>query len=168
MEETKEITSWQLDNLSLPGRFFHLAQAYLECSHYLFESLIDKSMRATFSHVQVAGFLFEHSLELFLKGAITQAGSKRTNTHDLNQLYNEFKNLYPSKKFQFKGKIEEICEKDKQRPYSEFQKYPVDKSGNLWVPSFYDLHLWKSQLAFFKGDYERLIPVIKGENSSSE
>lgn len=161
------ITSWELDGLSRADRFFHLAQAYLESSHYLFESMIDGSVRTTFGHAKAAGFMFEHSLELFFKGAITQAGKKPTNTHNLSQLYREFKNLYPGKGFSFIGKIEEVCEEDSQRPYSEWNRYPIDSSGNLWSkPLFYDPHLWASQLILFKEDYDRLLPLIKEEENA--
>jgi hypothetical protein len=160
------VTSWELGKLNRADLFVHFARAYLDCSHYLFTSMIEGSIKPTFSHARAAGFLFEHSLELFFKGAIIQAGKKPTITHDLSQLYREFKNLYPGKKFSFKAKVEEVCSEDTQRPYSEYSRYPVDSAGNLWSkPSFYDLHFMASQLILFKNDYVSIMSQIKGDNS---
>lgn len=160
------VNSWELDGLSKADRFFNLALAYLECSHFLFKSIIDRSIKTTFSHAQSAGFLFEHSLELFLKGVITEAGRKPKNTHDLSKLYQEFKKLFPGDKSSFKGKIEEVCTKDAQRPYSEYNRYPIDRSGKLWSkPSFYDPNLWASQLNLFIEDYKSIMSRIKRANS---
>jgi HEPN domain-containing protein len=157
-----QVFSWDLKGLSPADRFFHLARAYLDCSGHLFRSLNDKSLKRTFSHAQSAAFLFEHSVELFLKGAIIQALKRVANTHDLEHLYNEFRNLYPGKKFNFTARIDEVVTKDQARPYAEYSRYPIDTSGKLWPGnSHFDFDIWLKQLELFKKEYERLIPLVK-------
>jgi len=125
------VFSWDLKKLSRAERFFHLAQGYLGCSRHLFESMLDKSLDTTFSHAQAAAFLFDHSLEIFLKGGIIQAGRTPTNSHYLGQHYNEFKKLYPGKEFDFEGSVNDVVRMDPSRPHSEYLRYPIDISGNL-------------------------------------
>jgi HEPN domain-containing protein len=155
--------SWDLEDLTLAERFFDLAKAYLACSSHLFKSFLNEALTPiNYSHSQVAAFLFEHSIELFLKGAIIQAGKKLTNTHYSEQLYNEFKNLYPGKKFTFKGKIEEATKDNPYRPNSEYARYPIDSSKNLWPGnSHIVLEIWLEQVELFERDFEELIPLIK-------
>lgn len=157
-----QVFSWNLRKLRRTERFFDLAQGYLDCSKHLFRSLEDEQLKKTFSHAQAAAFLFEHSLELFLKGAIIQARQSVTNTHILQQLYNEFRNLYPGKNFRFEGSIEEIVGRDASRPYPEYSRYPIDTSGNLWPEnSHFEFEVWLEQLELFQKDYSNLIPLIK-------
>jgi len=157
------VFSWDLEDLSPSERFFHLAQAYIDSSRHLFRSLIDHSLvPATHSHAQAAAFLFQHSIELFLKGAIIQAGKKPANTHHLEQLHNEFKKLYQGRQFEFEGKIQEAVKTDPQLPIGEYCRYPSNNSGYLWPGNHhFNLEIWLEQVEFFKKDYERLIPLVK-------
>jgi hypothetical protein len=157
-----DVFSWDLEDLSPSERFFHLAQAYVDSSRHLFKSLIDHSLvPATYSHAQAAAFLFEHSIELFLKGAIIQAGKGPAKTHYLEQLHNEFKNLYQGKQFEFEGKIQEAVKTDPQRPIGEYCRYPLNNSGELWPGNrHFTLEIWLEQVELFQKDFERLIPLV--------
>src|SRR4051812_7912236 len=84
---------------SKPQLFFRLASAYADSSHHVFQSIVDGSLAQTFSHAQSGHFLFDHSIELFLKGSILKAGKQIDNTHHLDQLYNFYRKLYPKKTF---------------------------------------------------------------------
>ena len=162
------IFSWDLEPLSRSERFLHLSEAYLESSLHLFEALENGSLRRTFSHALVADFLFEHSVELFLKGAVFRARGQITPTHKLDDLYNEFRNLYPGKKFHFLAKIQDIVTPDPDRPYSQFARYPVDSEGKPWGGGNVHFHLglWLEQLRQFREDYERLRPLLESKYPS--
>jgi hypothetical protein len=81
------VLSWDLEDLSIQQRFFHLAKAYFDSSITLFGAMIADSQPARFSHAQAAMHLFLQGLEQFLKGALLQAGQKPGNTHDLARLH---------------------------------------------------------------------------------
>jgi len=155
-------TSWDINEKQLSERYFILAQSYIECSIIIFESILRKSLDETYSNGHSGALLFGHSLELFLKGSIIHSKGKVDNTHSLEKLYNEFKNIFPGKKFEFNGEIDTFIKQDKQLPYNEFLRYPIDKDGNVWIGNyFYDFDIWTDQLRIFKNDYKRLLPLIK-------
>ncbi len=157
-----DVFSWDLEDLSRPEKFFHLAQAYIDSSLYLFKGLAEKQLPVSYSHTQAAAFLFNHSLELFLKGAISQAGKDPKTTHNLESLHAEFKKLYPDKSFEFSGKIKEVVPNDPRRPHSEFDRYPIDNAGKPWpCNTHFTIEIWAEQIALFRDDYKRLVPLIK-------
>ena len=156
------VFSWDLEDLTAPQKHFHLAKAYLDSCIHVFEGIIGDALPATFSHAQSAAFLFGHGLELFLKGGIAQAGRHVPTHHNIQQIYREFSNLYPGKKFQFEGRIEEAVTQDPNRPHGEFTRYPIDKSGSVWMGHFdFVLELWLEQMQAFRKDFERLTPLIE-------
>jgi hypothetical protein len=162
------VFSWELEPLSPSEHFLHLSGGYLESSIHLFEALADGSLSGTFSHARAAAFLFEHSVELFLKGAILRARGRVTSTHRLDDLHNEFRNLYPGKKFHFAGSIEDIVTPNSDRPYPQFSRYPVDSTGEPWrrCSVHLDLGTWLEELSQFKEDYNRLWPLLKSRYPS--
>lgn len=155
-------TSWDINEKPKSERYFILAQSYIECSISIFESILQKSLEATYSNGHSGAFLFGHSLELFLKGAIIYAKGKVDNIHNLENLYNEFKKSYPGKNFEFNGEIDDFIKQDKLMPYNKFFRYPIDNEGNVWFGNyFYNFEIWNDQLRKFKNDYKRLLTLIK-------
>lgn len=155
-------TSWDINEKPLSERYFILAQSYIECSFFIFESILSESLDNTYSNGQSGALLFGHSLELFLKGSIIHAKGRVDNTHSLEKLYNEFKKTFPGKIFEFDGEIDNFIKQDKSQPYNEFFRYPIDKDSNVWIGNFfYDFNVWTNQVNIFKNDYERLLPMIK-------
>ncbi len=164
-----KILSWDLEDLSIQQKYFHLAKAYLDSSITLFGMMITDSQLATFSHAQAAAHLFEQGLELFLKGALRQAGRNPGNTHDLAGLHRQFRNLYPGKRYEFTGRINEAVQEHPNQPHMEWTRYPIDQNGKAWRGnSFFNLDLWKDQTEAFRKDFDRLIPLIEARKKSNE
>jgi HEPN domain-containing protein len=154
--------SWDYDGCSDSDRWLQMAFAYQECSCHLFAGMIEHKLKGTYHHAKVAASLFEHAVELFLKGGIALAGKVVPNHHFLDQLYGQFKNLYPGKKFQFVGSIAEMVAPSALTPHNEFARYPSDQSGKPWQghPHF-DLATWFDQASRFLEDFRRLEPLMK-------
>jgi HEPN domain-containing protein len=110
----------------------------------------------------VAVSLFNHSVELFLKAGVIQAGKSITSSHDLEQLYNQYKKLYPGKKYEFEARISEIVAPHKNMPHNEFARYPTDHVGQPW-PGYthIDIAIWYDRLGVFQKDFDRLEPLMK-------
>jgi HEPN domain-containing protein len=164
-----DVFSWDLEDLGIPQKYFHMAKAYLDSSKTLFCAMIADSQPATFSHAQAATLLFEHGLELFLKGTLWQAGRNPGNTHDLAGLRRQFRNLYPGKKYEFTAQIDEAVKEHPNQPHMEWTRYPIDQNGKVWRgSSHFTLELWKDQMEAFRKDFDRLIPLIEARKKSCE
>ena len=139
-----------------------MAKAYLDCGVNVFSDISNDSLTKSYYHASVGAFLFEHSIELFLKAAIVQAGKQVQSHHEIERHYKHYKNLYPGKKYDFNGRIEDIATKDEERPKSEFHRYPTDNSGMLWqVNTHFNIDIWADQLTAFVEDFDRLESAIK-------
>ncbi len=149
--------------LSAAEQWFTLATAYIDSSIKLFEAMREGSVHLDFPHAQVSAYLFIQSLELFLKAGIGISGNKVPGIHNNKQLYNQFKNLYPGKKYDFIGDIAGATIERPDCPESEFLRYPVDKSGAPWIPEldFVNFSTWCEQTRLFREDYHRLFPLLK-------
>lgn len=144
-----------------PQLFFRLAVAYAESSRHIVRSMIDDKLPATFAHAQTTHFLFDHALELFLKGAIYKSTGQIEKTHHLQPLYGRYRNLYPKKKFELTGRILDAVKTDPASPHSEFPRYPVDTDGNIWQGyNAYTLEKWVVETDHLLADFNRLIPEI--------
>lgn len=145
-----------------PERWFRLANAYLDSSLHVFRSIVSGGLARDYYHAAVGGFLFEHSLELFLKAAILQAGSTVQGDHDLQRHYQQFQNLYPGKRFAFEGAIQDAAETDAARPKRKFHRYPGPKPNEAWgVSTHFTTEIWIAELERFQKDYARLQPLCK-------
>lgn len=115
----------------------------------------------TFAHAQTTHFIFDHAIELFLKGAILKSTGKFEASHDLQSLFGRYRNLYPTKAFEFTIRIAETVKVSPQSPHSEFPRYPVDTDGNVWGGyNAYTLETWLTETEHLRQDLERLIPKI--------
>jgi HEPN domain-containing protein len=143
---------------------FRLSQAYLDCSNRLFHSLHASELPRTFDHVRAASFLFEHALELFLKGAIMSATGKQTFGHNLHDLYARFLAQYGDR-FTFESEIERFTELDPNSTRAEYSRYPFDKDGEDWVQgNSVSLQRAIVQTDALKRDFNRVIASICGTN----
>lgn len=154
--------SWDYEDLSESEHWFLLAKAYLDCSQHLLAQMIKEMLDSSFFHAKVAVALFNQALELFLKGGIVQAGKDVNVSHDLQQLYNHFKNLYPGKKYEFEGDVSNAVRPSPLTPYNEFARYPVDHTGLPWQGNTHiELTTWYKQVCLFINDFERLEVLLK-------
>jgi hypothetical protein len=115
----------------------------------------------TFAHAQTTHFLFDHAVELFLKGAILKFTGKIQKTHNLQPLHKQYRKLYPKKAFEFTGRIHETVKENPQSPHSKFPRYRVDAKGNVWQGyNAYTLEEWLTETERLRQDLARLIPEI--------
>jgi len=154
--------SWDYEDSSDSDHWFLLADAYLDICHFTLSSMIEENIDGTFHHCKVVVSLFEHSVELFLKGAIVQAKKQVQTHHRIDEIYKQFIKLYPGKKFEFNGKIDEFVKPMPQAPVNEYARYPVMKDGQAWIGNTHiDIIIYYIEASKFKDDYTRLKPLIK-------
>jgi len=124
--------------------------------------MIGDSIDGTFHHCKVVVSLFEHSVEIFLKGAIVQAKKEVQTHHRVDEIYKQFINLYPGKKFEFRGRIDEFVKPMPQAPVDQYARYPVTRDGQAWSGNTHiDIAIYYQEASKFKDDYARLKPLIK-------
>jgi len=150
------------DDLDPASHWFALAKAYLDNSLYLFSGMREGSLNRSIYHAKAAAFLFEQSIELFLKAGIVQAGKEIPIHHDLEKLYQQFSNLYPGKRYEFRGSLQEAIHSDPNHPYPEFTRYPANRHGRLFnTPTHFSPDIWHEELCLFSQDYDRIEPLLK-------
>lgn len=141
-----------------------MARAFQEICCHLFAEMIEEKIDSTFHHAKAAVSLFEQGVELFLKAGIAQAGKQVPTHHDRDQLYGQFKNLYPGKGVEFIGSVEAFVRPSELFPYNEFARYPTDHAGKPWEDrghSFIDLARFFEQASLFLEDFNRLWPLMQ-------
>jgi hypothetical protein len=144
-----------------PQLFFRLASAYADSSHQIVRSMLAGELPQTFAHAQTTHFLFAHAVELFLKGAILKSTREILISHHLQPLYKRYRSLYPTKEFDFTGRIVETVKESPKNPHSEFPRYPVDSKGDVWEGyNAYTLETWLTEMEHLREDFKRLIPQI--------
>jgi len=154
--------SWEYEHFPEPDQWFLLARAYIDCSHHLLEEMIQERLNSSFHHAKVVVATFEQAIELFLKGALNQARRAVPNHHRLKDLLKEYQFLYPEKKYQFFGKIDEVVSENASTPHNQYARYPRDRKGRPWQGATnIDLSIWYRELRPFKADFDRLEPLIK-------
>jgi len=154
--------SWDYEDLSEADHWFCMAKANLHCSIHLLSEMIAEKLDSSFHYAKVAVALFEHSIELFLKAGIAQASQTCDNTHELQVLYNRFKNLYPGNRYEFEGEIVSVVRPAPSATHNQYARYPTDISGQPWQGHTHiDLVLWYTQLRRFDQDFRRLEPLMK-------
>jgi hypothetical protein len=139
--------------LSVPEQFMEFSDAYMDSACRLCTVLALSSRKASYSRGSVVVYLAYHATELFLKGAILHKSPNEniSNTHDVRDLYNRYKKLYPKKKYDtgllFRSEepdysgIEpnvvkeikiEINRLEKSNPIDQRTRYPQNKEGTPW------------------------------------
>lgn len=164
-EQSKIVLEWD-SKCSKPDHYFLMAKAFLDCSRHLFKEMKESKFDASYHRAKAAAFLLIHALELFFKGSIIQATAPLQTHHKLNDLYNQFKNLYPSKDFSFSSQVYDIIKQDHNLPASEYTRYPANKKEKLWLKSdYFDISLWSKQADLLADDFQRLEILIKKKYS---
>ena len=107
------VITWEYPDYTSAEWFFATASAYLESGVLIYEQM-GQTLPLTYHHARSAKFLCDHALELFFKGTELQALKPLTGTHDLQQLYNEFRGLCPGKQFQFQARINEMVKANRK------------------------------------------------------
>ena len=154
--------SWDYEHLAEPDHWFLIARAYLDCSHHLLAEMVRERLEDSFHHAKVAIASFEHAIELFLKGAIAQAGEPVPTHHRAPDLLMAYRRLYPGATFTFTGKIDEATSETAGTLRAQYARYPRDKHGQPWSGHTHiDLSIWYQELSPFKADFERLVPLLK-------
>jgi len=157
--------SWDHEHLPPAEHWFRMARAYLECSHHLLEAMIQERLASSFHHAKVVVSTFEHALELFLKGAIAQAGQSVPAHHKSTHLLSKYRKLFPGEEFAFSGKIDEAVSETKTAPRNQYARYPEDPGGRPWPGHTHiDLSVWYREIRPFKEDFDRLWPLIRAKH----
>ena len=156
------VFSWDYEDLGEADQWFLLARAYFDSSYYLLAEMIKEKYDRNYHRALVAVFLFNHSIELFLKAGIVRAGKKIPPSHKLEQLYNQYKILYPGKKYEFEAEMLGVVSPHKNTPNNEFARYPMNHAGQPWPGySHVDIAIWYDRLSVFRKDFDRLEPLMK-------
>lgn len=154
--------SWDYEGCSVADHWFLMARGFQECCCHLFAEMIEEKIESRFHHAKAAVSLFEHAVELFLKAGISQADKKVPVHHRLDQLYGQFKNLYPGNDFEFTGTNADMVRPSLRAPHNEFARYPTDWSGKPWAGhSHIDLVIFFEEASKFLDDFNRLWPLMK-------
>lgn len=155
--------SWDYEDISISDHWFLLAESYIDICHFILSSMIEKNVESSFHHCKVVLSLFEHSVELFLKGAVVQAKKQVQTHHRIDEIYSQFIKLYPGDKYKFSGSIEKFVKPMPQAPINEYSRYPIGRNEQEWSGNTHiDIAIYYYEVSKFKKDYERLKPLIKG------
>lgn len=166
-DKISHITTDDIESNSPAEHFVNHALAYLESAVFLLENIEKKTFSDSFYHAQVTAFLFQHSLELFLKGALLFQSTKYEKNHKLKNLYDSYKAIYSDERFAFNSQIDLAVKEDPDRPYSIYARYPYDKNDNFLWKGF-SLNVQR-RLKFFNDmicDFKRIICQIKISNQA--
>ena len=154
--------SWDYEDLGEADQWFLMARAYFDSSYYLLAEMIRGRYDRNYHRALVAVSLFNHSVELFLKAGVIQAGKIIASSHNLGQLYNQYKKLYPGKMYEFEAEISSVVALHKNTPHNEFARYPRNHKGQPWPGySHVDIAIWYDHLTVFQKDFNRLEPLMK-------
>lgn len=141
------LLSDRLNSLNPSDQYAAYSMAYLDSAERLC-GLLSRSYRsATYERGTVVLYLAMHAVELFLKGAILRkAPHERLVHHNLERIYNRYKELYPAKRYHFDmgftknysgmSKKEIQTARQYSPPIDQLFRYPQDKNSTPW-PSLY-------------------------------
>ncbi len=154
--------SWDYRRTTPADEWFRMAHAYIDASELTFASMVSGALPATYHHAKAGAFLFDQSLEHFLKAGLVLAGDKVTRTHHLPALFGRFQKLYQGSVFYWTGSIQYATNEIKSQPGSQFLRYPADASGQEWSGNtHFDLDIWHGEIKLFRADYRRLEPEMR-------
>lgn len=153
---------------------FQYAQAYLDGATLLCQDMLLKNKSCwSWPNASVILLLSAHAIELFLKGAILcRNPSSRPTTHDLNDLGDQYKRLFPEPSFEWdipfrvnfpegmtETEIQELRNKHKDlvRPNSVYYRYPVGKNGKPWsISDLFEPQPFLNTIEQIKLDFTRI------------
>lgn len=135
------IHSSEVQGLPVADQYFSLARGYLEGSRVLCDAMIKGAYTPQYANTRVILHLCRHSVELFLKGAISSAtNGQPPKTHHLAKLVKEYEFVLPDPQFRFEVPfgIEAADAQDHlfaevadrlHKTLDQRYRYPTDQSG---------------------------------------
>jgi hypothetical protein len=161
------VGSWQIDNLPIPLQFMAFADAYLDSGDRLCKVLSRSTRKRSYPRGAVVLFLTYHAIELFLKAAILYRYPKEGLHHNVEQLHNRYRALYPAKRYEFivPFKTEylgfepsQLAEKKRSMPTQDkVNRYPSNKKGEVWDGVFvFEPNSFQPIIAQLQADFARL------------
>lgn len=166
------LTNAKLRSSSPENQFASLAFAYLDSARQLCDSLARAPADATFERSTVVLYLSAHAVELFLKGAIIRKSPLEHFGHNLEQIYNRYRALFPAARFQLSNMpfgseyvgltSQEIAEVKREQPdASEQYRYPVNRAGAPWDAAIgFDTFSYCVTLFNMRTDFEKIIAEL--------
>ena len=144
--EKKMISNLEISGLSEADLHYELCAANLDGAQRLCTDMINGDFSTSYSHATVVMSLLHHSIELFLKYAISRSGKKPPTHHYIRGLHEEYNAAFPDKIFslelpfitQFLGykedEMDELLKEEQQdrNRTDQMGRYHSDRSGNHW------------------------------------
>jgi hypothetical protein len=164
------VGNWELSGKSIPSQFLAFAEAYLASACRLCRILKRSTRKRTYPRGAVVLFLAFHSVELFLKAAILNKSPNEGLSHDIKQLLNRYRVLYPGKKYHFEIPFgteylgfEPPDKLPVPPPQDQTNRYPIDKKYREWEGTFgFIPETFLSTLETLQGDFDRIKKKIFG------
>lgn len=174
-EKNKLFGNWEAYPLDAPVKYARFAKAYLSSALSLCINF-ENDTEPCYEKGCVILYLAQHSVELFLKGAIlSKKPLEQLNKHNINELkliysktfkgseynlYNPFKIFLRGYKAADKERKNEIrANIDKLRP--ETYRYPLDKKQNKWkIAHAFNPISSLHELKQLEKSFDNLIPKI--------
>jgi len=95
------ITNWENFGVEETERYFDFAVAYLKASEDVCCRMLSQEQEMSWANASVDLMLSVHSLELFLKGALSSKGVQNYRGHNIDDLHSKYRKLFPSEQFLF-------------------------------------------------------------------
>jgi hypothetical protein len=137
------VGNWELVGKPIPVQFLSYAEAYLDSACRLCRVLKRSTRKRSYPRSAVVLYLAFHSAELFLKAAILNKSPNDVLSHDIEQLSNRYRKLYPGNKFKFEIPFgteylgfepPEVL--PTPPPQDQTNRYPIDKKYKEWEGAF--------------------------------
>ncbi len=141
------IGNWELNGLDEATLHYVLAEANADAACRLSQDMLDGTYLSTWSHAKILMSLVHHSVELFLKYAITRAGQSVPRHHYIRELHQKYQTAYVGQDFEFDPPFvvhfmglppervrECLSEESSDRNQTDqMLRYHTDRNGSPWV-----------------------------------
>lgn len=167
---SRMVGNWELSGKPIPLQFLAFAEAYLDSAYRLCNILKRSTKKRTYPRGAVVLYLAFHSVELFLKAAILKKSPSEGLSHDIKQLSNRYRALYPGKKYQLEIPFgtEYLGFEPPEKlptppPQDQTNRYPIDKKYKEWEGAYgFVPESFLSTLENLKTDFDRIKREIFG------
>ena len=116
------------DRSPTADEWFRMAHAYADASVTLLESMATSQFPQMYHHAEVAATALVHGFELFLKGALVQAGETASRLraelertilnskhHSMEPLFQQSCTQFPGKTYAFSRRVDDVVARDSSR-----------------------------------------------------